>query len=69
MISSLPDDKLINLRQLLAKRVHRRKNHLKELQSLIGSLNFDCHVVTPGRAFLRRLIVSDPFEEIDFTSE
>lgn len=74
MISRLPEDKLVNLRQLLAKTVHRRKVHLKELQSLIGSLNFACQVVTPGRAFLRRLIdltchVSDPFEEIDFTSE
>lgn len=74
MISRLPEDKLVNLRQLLAKTVHRRKVHLKELQSLIGSLNFACQVVTPGRAFLRRLIdltchVSDAFEEIDFTSE
>eukprot|EP00105_Crassostrea_gigas_P040664 XP_019924812.1 PREDICTED: uncharacterized protein LOC105333150 [Crassostrea gigas] len=58
MISRLPEDKLVNLRQLLAKTVHRRKVHLKELQSLIGSLNFACQVVTPGRAFLRRLIDS-----------
>lgn len=29
---------------------------LKELQSLIGSLNFACSVIAPGRAFLRRLI-------------
>lgn len=42
MISRLPEDKLVNLRQLLAKTVHRRKVHLKELQSLIGSLNFAC---------------------------
>ena len=34
----------------------RRKVTLKELQSLIGSLNFACLVVSPGRAFLRRLI-------------
>lgn len=74
IISSLPEDKLVNLRQLLAKTVHSKKVHLNELQSLIGSLNFACQVVTPGRAFLRRLIdltchVSDPFVEIDFTSE
>lgn len=29
---------------------------LKQLQSLIGLLNFACNVVLPGRAFLRRLI-------------
>ena len=29
---------------------------LKEIQSLIGILNFACAVVVPGRAFLRRLI-------------
>ena len=34
----------------------RRKTTLKELQSLIGLLNFTCSVVLPGRAFLRRLI-------------
>ena len=35
---------------------NRKKVTLKELQSLIGLLNFACLVVTPGRAFLRRLI-------------
>ena len=34
----------------------RKKVTLKELQSLIGLLNFACSVATPGRAFLRRLI-------------
>ena len=29
---------------------------LRELQSIIGLLNFTCSVVLPGRAFLRRLI-------------
>ena len=29
---------------------------LKELQSLVGLLNFTCSVILPGRAFLRRLI-------------
>lgn len=56
MINRLPDDKLVNLRQHIAKPVHRRKVHLKELQTLIDSLNFACKVVTPGRAFLRRLL-------------
>ncbi|XP_068723346.1 uncharacterized protein [Montipora capricornis] len=34
----------------------RRTVKLKELQSLIGLLNFTCQVIVPGRAFLRRLI-------------
>lgn len=29
---------------------------VKELQSLIGLLNFACNIVSPGRSFLRRLI-------------
>jgi hypothetical protein len=33
-----------------------KKSRLRELQSLIGILNFACSVVPPGRAFLRRLI-------------
>ena len=33
-----------------------KKVTLRELQSLIGLLNFACSVVLPGRAFLRRLI-------------
>lgn len=50
----------------------RRKTTLKELQSLIGLLNFTCSVVLPGRAFLRRLIdltkgVSLPHHRIRIT--
>ena len=51
----LPEDKLYKLRQLLIQTVHRKKIQLKELQSLIGLLNFACQVAIPGRAFLRRL--------------
>ena len=43
---------LLAIRSLLG----RKKVTLKELQSLIGLLNFACLVVTPGRVFLRRLI-------------
>ena len=40
----------------IANFLSRKKVTLKELQSLLGLLNFACAVVTPGRAFLRRLI-------------
>lgn len=52
----LPDDKLQKCHTLLTSFYSRRKVTLKELQSLIGLLNFTCSVVLPGRAFLRRLI-------------
>lgn len=51
----LPQDKLIRLKQQLAKLQNRRSVTLLELQSLIGLLNFACNVVPPGRTFLRRL--------------
>ena len=56
MESRLPNDKLDRLRELLATMAKRKKASLKELQSLIGLLNFACCVITPGRAFLRRII-------------
>ena len=36
--------------------MHSKKISLRQLQSLIGLLNFACQVVAPGRAFCRRLI-------------
>ena len=52
----LPDEKLQKCRMLLHNFYTRRTVKLKELQSLIGLLNFTCQVIVPGRAFLRRLI-------------
>lgn len=56
MEARLPADKLQKCTALLGVFQSRRKVKLKELQSLIGLLNFTCSVVLPGRAFLRRLI-------------
>ena len=55
MQARLPADKLSKARDLLLKYHKRRTITLQELQSLIGYLNFACRVVSPGRAFLRRL--------------
>ena len=56
MEARLPDDKLQKCNAQLLDMHRRRKTTLKELQSLIGLLNFTCSVVLPGRAFLRRLV-------------
>ena len=53
---ALPPDKVASLRQKLINLAKRKKTTLKEMQSLIGSLNFACRAIAPGRAFLRRLI-------------
>lgn len=42
-----------HLRSELAVTSRRKKETLRDLQSLIGLLNFACIVVVPGRAFLR----------------
>ena len=56
MQARLPDSKLFAARDRVHSIARRRKVTLLELQSLIGTLNFACKVVTPGRPFLRRLI-------------
>ena len=52
MEARLPDDKLARARDLLLS----FKSRLVELQSLIGTLQFACKVVVPGRTFLQRII-------------
>ena len=56
MEKRLPQDKLDKVRSQLNSFLKRKKATLQELQSLIGLLSFACSVVSPGRAFLRRLI-------------
>ena len=52
----------------------RNKITLRDLQSLIGFLNFACSVIVPGRVFLRRMInltigKSNPHHYIRLTKE
>ena len=56
MEARLPEDKLEKARELLVSFQDRQKVTLRELQSLVGFLNFACAVIVPGRPFLRRLI-------------
>ena len=55
MEARLPDKKLTKCRRTLTDFLAPRSVCLRELQSLIGLLNFTCLVVVPGHAFLRRL--------------
>jgi hypothetical protein len=70
----LPQEKLADLETKLEAMSRRKKTTLKDLQSLLGSLNFACRVISPGRAFLRRLYdltknVSKPSHLIRLTKE
>lgn len=62
----LPHDKIVKCIDKIKFAKTQKSLTLKQLQSLIGLLNFACNVVLPGRAFLRRLIdltigISKPF--------
>ena len=52
----LPEDKLTCLRTLLASFKGWRSVCLVDLQSLIGTLQFACKIVVPGRTFLQCII-------------
>ena len=56
MEARLPQDKLSRIHDLLNSFKSRRSVRLVELQSLIGTLQFACKVVVPGRTFLQRAI-------------
>ena len=52
----LPEDKIKKSRPLLQSFYKRRKVTLRELQSLLGFLNFNCSVIVPGCPFLHCMI-------------
>ena len=52
----LPPDKIDKCTNTIQDFLKRKKVTLKDMQSLIGLLNFTCSVVVPGRTFLRRMI-------------
>ena len=56
MEARLPEDKLASIRQLLESFTNRRSARLVDLQSLIGTLQFACKAVVPGRTFFQRII-------------
>ena len=56
MQARLPMEKIKAAKESIEQLLMQRHATLKELQSVIGLLNFACKVVAPGRPFLRRLI-------------
>ncbi|XP_043910247.1 uncharacterized protein LOC122787541 [Protopterus annectens] len=51
----LPIDKVQKLRLLLSQVLTQNKITLKQLQELVGLMNFACKVIPVGRSFMRRL--------------
>ena len=73
MEARLPPDKVNRILESLSSLQHRKSCTLKELQSLIGTLNFACKVVPPGIPFLQRMIeltryVKQPHHHIKLNS-
>lgn len=58
MTLSLPPDKVDELTTQLNKWYNRDEATLRQMQSLIGSLNFACGIVRAGRIYMSRLINS-----------
>ena len=56
MQARLPEDKLDNARVMLSSWSSRKWCFLRDLQSLIGTLQFACRVISPGRPFMQRII-------------
>ena len=56
MEARLPLEKLSKCHDLITSALSSKSLKVRNIQSIIGTLNFACSVVAPGRAFLRRLI-------------
>ncbi len=56
MLAQLPPDKLIRYGENVTQAISKIMLTLRELQSIIGQLQYSTSVVTPGKAFIRRLI-------------
>ena len=70
----LPSAKIAKCVETIEAFLKRKKVQLRELQSLIGLLNFATSVITPGTAFLRRFYdltqgVTNPHHFIRLRSE
>ena len=58
MTLQITEDRMIEIKELLNEWIHKKTASLKELQSLLGKLNFASSTVRAGRIFVSRLINS-----------
>ena len=56
MVVRIPQAKVNEIVQKIEQLLRFKKCTLRQMQSLIGSLNFACRAILPGRPFCRRLI-------------
>ena len=73
-VARLPQDKVDDIRSRLLAFRQRKSCRLRELEQLLGKLNFASRVITPGRTFMRRLYdatlnVSKPYHRIRLSPE
>lgn len=72
MIVRIPREKIDEVVTKVKAMLLRKKSTLKEMQSLIGSLNFCCRAIAAGRPFCRCLInaicgLTKPFHHLHIT--
>lgn len=72
MVVRIPQEKIGELLQKIELVLSKEKVTLRQMQSLIGSLNFCCRAIIPGRPFCRRLInaicgLTKPYHHIRVT--
>ena len=56
MTMTITEDRLIEIRNMLKEWIGKKKANLKEVQSILGKLNFAAGTVRAGRIFVARLI-------------
>ena len=72
MVVRIPRDKIVELIEKIEMVLQREKVTLRQMQSLIGSLNFCCRAIVPGRPFCRRFInatcgLTQPYHHLRIT--
>ena len=58
MTLTITNERLVELKSLLNEWTHKKHATLREVQSLLGKLNFACNTVRSGRIFVSRIINS-----------
>ena len=56
MVMTISDDRITELQSMLEQWSHKTHASLKEVQQILGKLNFVCNTVRSGRVFVSRII-------------